>query len=89
MVLNDGQYAGEQIVPADWTHESRQIYSQNAWKIGVGRNWDDSSYGYQWWSIRGGDYRHTLAWGHGGLQIALIDDLDMVIVVTAGPLHLQ
>lgn len=89
MVLNDGQYAGEQIVPADWTHESRQIYSQNAWKIGVGRNWDDNGYGYQWWSIRGGDYRHSLAWGHGGLQIALIDDLDMVIVVTAGPLHLQ
>ncbi|MFN2223537.1 MAG: serine hydrolase domain-containing protein, partial [Candidatus Promineifilaceae bacterium] len=89
MYLNDGQYQGKQIVPADWTHESRQIYSENAWKIRVGRNWDDNGYGYQWWSIRAGDYRYNLAWGHGGQQIALIDDLDMVIVVVADPLHLQ
>jgi CubicO group peptidase (beta-lactamase class C family) len=89
MYLNDGQYQGAQIVPAEWTHVSRQIYSENAWKIGVGRNWDDNGYGYQWWSIRAGDYRYSLAWGHGGQQIALIDDLDMVIVVTVDPLHLQ
>lgn len=89
MYLGDGQYEGKQIVPADWTHDSRQIYSENAWKIGVGRNWDDNGYGYQWWSIRAGDYRYSLAWGHGGQQIALIDDLDMVLVVTADPLHLQ
>jgi CubicO group peptidase (beta-lactamase class C family) len=87
--LDDGQYKGQQIVPADWTHESRQIYSENAWKIGVGRNWDDNGYGYQWWSIRAGDHRYSLAWGHGGQQIALIDALDMVIVVTVDPLHLQ
>ena len=51
--------------------------------------YDDNGYGYQWWSIRAGDYRYSLAWGHGGQQIALIDDLDMVIVLTADPLHLQ
>jgi CubicO group peptidase (beta-lactamase class C family) len=89
MYLNDGQYAGKQIVPAAWTHESREIYSENAWKIKVGGNWDDNGYGYQWWSVRAGDYRYSLAWGHGGQQIALIDDLDMVIVLTADPLHLQ
>jgi CubicO group peptidase (beta-lactamase class C family) len=89
MYLNDGQYEGRQIVPADWTHESRQIYSENAWKHRVGSNWDDNGYGYQWWSIRAGDYRYSLAWGHGGEQIALIDDLDMVIIVTADPLHLR
>ena len=63
-----------------WVHDSLQIYSKNTWTIRVGRNWGDNGYGYQWWSIRAGNYRYNLAWGHGGQQIALLDDLDMVIV---------
>jgi CubicO group peptidase (beta-lactamase class C family) len=89
LYLNAGQYKGTQIVPADWVHESLQIYSQNAWKIRVGRNWRDNGYGYQWWSIQAGDHRYNLAWGHGGQQIALLDEFDMVIVVTVDPLHKQ
>jgi hypothetical protein len=34
---------------------------QNAWKIGVGRNWRDNGYGYQWWSVQAGIYRYNLA----------------------------
>jgi CubicO group peptidase (beta-lactamase class C family) len=89
MILNDGKYSGTQIVPADWVHESLQIYSEKTWKFRVGRNWQDNAYGYQWWSIRAGDYRYNLAWGHGGQQIALLDELDMVIVVLVDPLHGQ
>lgn len=89
LYLNDGEYEGKQIVPADWVHDSLQIYSENAWKFGVGRNWRDNGYGYQWWSVRAGDYRYNLAWGHGGQQIAILDDLNMVIVLTVDPLHLQ
>jgi len=89
MYLNEGEYNGIQIVPADWVHESLQTYSENTWKYRVGRNWHDNGYGYQWWSIRAGDYRYNLAWGHGGQQIALLDDLDMMIVVLVDPLHLQ
>ncbi len=37
--------------------------------------------------VRAGKYRYNLAWGHGGEQIALLDNLDMVIVVVADPLH--
>ncbi|MEJ2737526.1 MAG: serine hydrolase [Anaerolineae bacterium] len=81
LYLNDGKYNGTQIVPADWVHDS--------WKIKVGRNWRDNGYGYQWWSVRAGDYRYHLAWGHGGQQIVLLDELDMAIVVTVDPLHLQ
>jgi CubicO group peptidase (beta-lactamase class C family) len=86
---NDGEYNGTRIVPAGWVHDSLQVYSENAWKIKVGRNWRDNGYGYQWWSVRAGDYRYNLAWGHGGQQIVLLDELDMVIVVTVDPLHLQ
>jgi CubicO group peptidase (beta-lactamase class C family) len=89
LYLNDGEYNGTQIVPAEWVHESLQIYSEGMWTVRVGRNWDDNAYGYQWWSIRAGDYRYNLAWGHGGQQIVLLNDLDMMIVVTVDPLHLQ
>lgn len=87
LYLNDGRYNGHQLVPPSWVDESLQIYSEDAWQFRVGRNWDDNGYGYQWWSIRAGDHRYNLAWGHGGQQIALLDDLDMVIVVTVDPLH--
>lgn len=87
MYQNDGEYDGNQIIPADWVHNSLQIYSENAWKIRVGRNWRDNGYGYQWWSVRAGDHRYSLAWGHGGQQIVLLDEFDMVIVVTVDPLH--
>jgi CubicO group peptidase (beta-lactamase class C family) len=89
MALDDGVYQGKQIVPADWVRECFQTYSEDAWKFRVGRNWRDPEYGYQWWSIRAGDHRYNMAWGHGGAQIALLDELDMVIVVTTDPLHGQ
>ena len=89
LYLNHGEYNGTQIVPADWVHDSLQIYSKKTWTVRVGRNWGDNGYGYQWWSIKAGNYRYNLAWGHGGQQIVLLDDLDMVMVVTVDPLHLQ
>ena len=89
LYLDDGKYNGEQIIPAGWVHDSLQTYSENVWTVRVGRNWDDNAYGYQWWSIRAGNHRYNLAWGHGGQQIVLLDDLDMMIVVTVDPLHLQ
>lgn len=61
---------------------------EDAWKIRVSRNWRDKRYGYQWWSVRAGDHRYNLAWGHGRQQIALLDELDMAIVVV-DPLHKQ
>jgi CubicO group peptidase (beta-lactamase class C family) len=89
LYLSEGKYNGIQVVPAQWVHDSLQIYSEKTWTIGVGRNWGDNAYGYNWWSIKAGDYRYNLAWGHGGQQIALLDDLDMMIVFLADPLHLQ
>jgi len=80
LYLNEGKYNGIQVVPVNWVHDSLQIYSKNTWTIRVGRNWGDNGYGYQWWSIKAGDYRY---------KIVLIDDLDMMIVFLADPLHLE
>jgi CubicO group peptidase (beta-lactamase class C family) len=89
LYLNDGEYEGKQIVPADWVHDSLLTYSEHAWNYRVGRNFTDMGYGYQWWSARAGDHRFNFAWGHGGQLIVLLDELDMVIVTTADPLFGQ
>jgi CubicO group peptidase (beta-lactamase class C family) len=89
LYLNDGNYEGNQLVPADWVRESLQTYSEDAWDYRVGRNFRDIGYGYQWWSVQAGDHHYNLAWGHGGQQIAVLDELDMVIVVKADPLFGQ
>ncbi len=89
LYANGGKYNDEQIVPSEWVKESLQSYSKKTWKFRVGKNWKANEYGYQWWSIKAGSYRYNMAWGHGGQQIILIDDLDMVLVLLADPLHLQ
>ena len=86
MYLNDGEFQGEQVVSAEWVHDSLQTYSEDAWPYKVGRNFNDIGYGYQWWSVRAGDHHYNLAWGHGGQQTPLVDEFDMVIVATADPL---
>jgi CubicO group peptidase (beta-lactamase class C family) len=89
LYLNNGQYDGNQIISAQWVHDSLQTYSEDAWPYRVGRNFNDIGYGYQWWSVRAGCHHYNLAWGHGGQQIALLDEFDMAIVVTADPLFGQ
>jgi CubicO group peptidase (beta-lactamase class C family) len=83
LYLNDGEYEGKEIIPADWVHDSLQTYSENAWTIRIGPHFKDIGYGYQWWSARAGDHDFNFAWGHGGQQIVLVDEFDMAIVVTA------
>jgi len=89
MIANDGVYDGQQIVSADWVDESLQSYSEKTWKFRVGPNWKDNEYGYQWWSIKAGNYRYHLAWGHGGQQIVIVDELDLVVVLLADALYAQ
>jgi CubicO group peptidase (beta-lactamase class C family) len=87
LYLDDGQYEGSQIVPADWVHESLRTYSEDAWD-NIGR-FRDIGYGYHWWSARAGEHHVNFAWGHGGQLIVLLDELDLVVVTTADPFWLQ
>ena len=93
LYLNDGEYEGNQVVPADWVHDSLQRYSENINATGGfpanwGLSFSDIGYGYQWWSAKAGDHHFDFAWGHGGQLIVLLDEFDMVIVVTADPFYL-
>lgn len=94
LYLNNGKYEGKQVVSASWVRESLQNYSEDAWvtkhKLNkVGRYFRDLGYGYQWWSARVGEHRFNFAAGHGGQLIVLLDELEMIIVVTAYPFYLQ
>lgn len=94
LYLNDGELGGRQVVPADWVAESLRPYSRRFDSGGVhdgrvGRYHRDVGYGYQWWSARAGAHRFDYAWGHGGQFIVLLDDLDMVIVLTSEPFYVQ
>jgi len=94
LYLNDGEYEGNQVVPADWVHDSLQRYSEDINATGgFPANWglsiSDIGYGYQWWSARVGEHHFDFAWGHGGQLIVLVDEFNMVIVVTAYPFYLE
>ena len=85
LYLNGGEFEGTQVISADWVHDSLQTYSEDAYNnIGDFR---DIGYGYQWWSAEVGDYDVNFAWGHGGQLIVLVNELNMVVVVTADPFY--
>jgi CubicO group peptidase (beta-lactamase class C family) len=94
LYLNDGEYEGDQVVPADWVHDSLQRYSEDINATGgfpanFGLSISGIGYGYQWWSAKAGGHHFDFAWGHGGQFIVLLGELDMVIVVTSYPFYLQ
>jgi CubicO group peptidase (beta-lactamase class C family) len=94
--LDDGEYGGNQVLPADWVRDSLQRYSEgvniSGWIPGISSRYGyfrDLGYGYQWWSGRAGDRHFNYAAGHGGQLIVLLDELDTVIVTAADPFWQQ
>jgi CubicO group peptidase (beta-lactamase class C family) len=76
LILDRGQWAGQQLVPADWITQSTITYSQSERK-GIG-------YGYLWWTLdpaRWGDSA-SLASGFGGQLIAVLPAKRLVVVQT-------
>lgn len=87
LFLNDGEYDGNQVISKEWVQDSLQIYSEDAWTIRIGHNIKDIGYGYQWWSAHSGDHHYDFAWGHGGQLIILLDEFEMIIVLTGDPFY--
>ena len=88
LVLNNGYWNGEQIVPKEWIDMSTKPYVAES---------EFFDYGYQWWyrskqnkswwddPVHGGKTEHDmlLALGFGGQYIMVVRDLNLVIVTTS------
>ena len=86
LYLNKGKYHNVQLIPEEWIDESFQKYSTNLYGNRLGLYLYNIGYGYLWWSASAGNYSFNFAWGHGGQLIIIIQEMNMVIVVTADPL---
>lgn len=87
LILDDGMWNGEEIIPESWILRSLETISEHA-RDNVG-SFRELGYGCQWWSATAGAHRVDFAWGHGGQLIALVDALDLVVVTTADPFWLE
>jgi CubicO group peptidase (beta-lactamase class C family) len=80
LYLNNGNWDGEQIIPAEWVRESRHPY------INLGDSpthpYRNFGYGYLWWTTSLGGHPAYYAVGHGGQYIFILPTLDMVVVIT-------
>jgi len=82
VVLNEGRWNGEQLIPVDYltTATSGLVKPTQDWMP------DSFRYGYFWYqtSLTVGDksYDTTFAWGGGGQRVIVVKDLELVIVIT-------
>jgi CubicO group peptidase (beta-lactamase class C family) len=83
LVLNRGQWNGQQIVSAAWLAQSTTPRFQ-----AIGYFGSTLFYGYQWWlgrSLAGGkDIKWVGAIGWGGQRLYIVPELDLVMMTTAG-----
>jgi len=82
LAINKGQWNGEQLISADYLAKATSAITRPI------SDWQPKSYlyGYLWYQtdVVVGDksYDVKLAWGGGGNYIILVEDLDLVVVIT-------
>ncbi|MBI9038119.1 MAG: serine hydrolase [Bacteroidales bacterium] len=87
LVLNDGYWNGEQIVPKEWIDISTKPHVAES---------DFFNYGYQWWhrskinkswwkesDEESNEHEMFLALGFGGQYIFIVKDLNLILVMTS------
>ncbi len=83
LMLQRGRWDGRQLIPAAWVEAAIQPQTRvdPDPRCGV-------QYGYFWWLQAGCQFAPAQPWvaaiGNGGQRIALVPELDLVIVMTAG-----
>jgi CubicO group peptidase (beta-lactamase class C family) len=86
LMLDDGRWQGQQLVPREWVRLSSQRHMEQTFPI-----WSLDGiygYGYQWWqaNFRGeyGDFSAISGVGYGGQRLYVIPEKDMVVTIFAG-----
>jgi CubicO group peptidase (beta-lactamase class C family) len=77
LYLNDGRWAGRQVVPADYVRTTTTMEGSSPSFA--------SGYGQQWWVERTEGHPSFYAFGNGSQYIHVVPDLDLVTVVTGDP----
>ncbi|WP_425237081.1 serine hydrolase domain-containing protein [Ulvibacterium sp.] len=89
LTTNRGKWNGEQLVPEAYIAKaiSPILYTGDDDVFGGGKDVSNQGYGYFWWNanLKSGSksFYSTSAQGGGGQYIILIEELDLMIVVTA------
>lgn len=86
LYLHQGQWAGEQIVPAEWVELSLTPQDTEAFYEPTGQSELIEWYGYHWWTWKGDwfyGYRAFQAKGFAGQQILVLPEIDLIVVTTA------
>ena len=91
LVRNNGKWKGEQLIPVSFIKKSTQrnvhLSAEQVKNFYSGENLSNSGYGYFWWqadmNVGGQRYSSSSAQGGGGMTILTIDELDLLVVVTA------
>jgi CubicO group peptidase (beta-lactamase class C family) len=79
LVLQDGLWNGDQLVPAAWLKQSLA----ERWDLGCRPNLRaHQGYGFLWWLYDVDGYEIWNASGYGGQELMIVPDLDLVIVTT-------
>jgi CubicO group peptidase (beta-lactamase class C family) len=82
LVLNDGEWSGEQLISADY------LAKATSGLVKPTQDWmpETYRYGYFWYqtNIAASDksYDATFAWGGGGQRIIVIEELNLIIAIT-------
>jgi len=87
MVLDHGQWRGQQIVPAEWIADSLRPHISTGFRSPPTAT-DEMRYGYQWWTGTADWHGKKLAWsagfGNGGQRLFVVPELDLTVAITAG-----
>jgi CubicO group peptidase (beta-lactamase class C family) len=81
LMMNMGEWNGEQLVPAEWILDSVKTYTQS--------NFNPYDLGYLWWRRPVNGYEAIFAWGHGGQYIMMIPELDVALAITSNLARVQ
>jgi CubicO group peptidase (beta-lactamase class C family) len=75
LLLSQGVWDGQQIIPVDWVHQCVAYHSEGQPFVG--------SYGYGWWRRTIQGHPAFLGKGFGGQFIVIVPDSDLVVVVAS------
>ena len=86
MMLNDGIWKGEQIIPKNWVEKSRYPFPGINGINVPGEDLKDMGYSYTWWTKKINHRGRKIDWysanGWGGQKIIALPELSVVIVFT-------